>query len=459
MASIDQASTSSSSSESKRPKAFWYKLGFGIAVAVLLLSFLLQGGASITKPIVEAELAKIAENIAAQASISGDEASFTYEDVEIKGGLLGSTVTIKNPKLYYAAATSLGSAQITTVTTARAVADAGDLKNQALEVVFPDPFSVVREGFAPLEVTFPKSPVYAYARDGSAESHDVRLPESLTIATFNQGEDPITIRASFDSHPTLKRVIDTKASTSQTEAKFSNMRITSTEDERTMQWKLIHGVSSEAPFGVNARRFNSRFSLEEFSLSAKQGALGPYGVALDVTGTYLTPEKNMEKHHSVSDLELTINKADFVHKDYQLTFAGNASVKPDDSMPFGTVNVGVKGLDKFRNSEFLSAVDAGLKNKIIEAITGNTDAGLQEAFVTLKREKGGTLFIGQSSFENLVGMVITHGLSSKLKESQENKKAEGANAPTPEVGQQSAPLPAVDGHEQVAPSAPVGASE
>lgn len=423
-----------------------YKIGFAISVLVLIISFLMSNQDAITRPFVESQLQTIAENIATQAKLNGDEAVFTYGEVSIEGGLFHHQITVVNPKLDYTAHLPFGNVQRTVISTPRALVSSDQISTQNITVGFPDPIDVLRDGFLPILVTFSSTPEYAFDRNGDREVHAIHLPPSFTMTTQAQGADPVVITASYAPHPVLKRVIERGQSQSKSELRFQEVRITTTEEASRMQLDSLEGSSVEGPYGQDARRFESKLAVQQFTIHKPEADKGPFDFTFDVTGTYLTPQNTQNFYAEVRDMEVTVNKIQLTNKHYELNLAGAFSVKPQDAMPSGILNVGIKGFDAFRNSEFVPVKDVTLKNAVITAILDNEDTTLKDAFFTVKRDYNGTLFIGETSFENLVGLVITHSMASKMKEKSEDAAPVGPalkQAPGPEVSGHAAPKPVV----------------
>lgn len=443
---------SASNAAVKNNKTRYYKLGFALSVVVLLISFVIGSAGSVTKPYVESKLQLIAANIAAQAQISGDEAMFTYGEVKIEGGLLHNKIIVANPRLEYTANLPFGNVQKTDITTTRATVSSDSISSNTIAVNFPDSIEVMRDGFAPISIMFSDVPEYEFSQISATEQHTLHVSPSFTMTTHVPGEDLVKMQVKYSAKPTLKRSINRQENKSDTEVLFQNLEISSSAEKGVMQFKKLSGVSSEEPSGTNARHFESSFEMQQFGIAKNDAPKGPYDLVLDINGTYLAPVKTEKGYEEVRDMEVTIDKLQLTHKDYDVNISGAISVKPDDMMPFGLLNIGIKGLDAFRNSEFVPVANVTLKDAVIGAITGNEDAKLKDAFFTLKRDKNGTFFIGETSFENLVGLIVTQGLSNSVKdeESKDDKASKPEDtpmpkeAPKPEVSSKSVPLPPMD---------------
>ncbi len=409
-----------------------YKIGFAISlVALVLIAIFLRGNSAITKPFVEEQLKQIADNIAVQAALSGDEAQLTYGEVKVEGGFFRSNITILSPKLEYTAHLPFGNVQKTTVLTTKALISAEKISVNEIAATFPDPFTIERDGFSTVTMKFESAPEYVFSKQNKVERHALHLPPSLTMVSDAGSEKPVEISMSYAANPTLSRMIDRAENKSKSELAFRDIRLTSSEEKSQMNIAELLGSSAESSLGKNLKGFESQLTVGKLEIVRTSGTKGPYGFNLKLVGKYVMPEKFDDQFAGVNDMEITLNNLALTTPDFSVTLAGLFNQKPDDSMPFGKVDIGIKGLDKFRNSEFLPVADASLKNAVIGAVVGNDDVQLKDAFFTVRRDKNSSLFIGESSFENLVGLVITHGLSRQLQdEPTSNSKDEKPLPPT-----------------------------
>jgi hypothetical protein len=431
--------TTETAEKTKNPesaaKTRLYKIGFFVSLIIFIfITFFLSANNTVTKPFVESQLKQIADNISVQAALSGDEAALTYGDVSVEGGFLKSKISIASPKLEYIAHLPFGNVQKTIVSTTRAVVAADKVSTSAVVVDFPEPFLVEREGFASITLSFPTPPEYVFGKNGEVENHSLRLPPSLKMKNQPEGEKTVEVNMSYASNPTLTRMINRTKNESKSELAFADMVITSNAEESRLMISELRGSSSETATGKNFRGFESTLKLAKLEVNKKDSVNGPYDFNLQLSGKYVMPEKFDDSFQGVNDMEVTVSDVTLSTPNYALTVSGHFSQKPDDSMPFGTANIGIKGLDKFRDSEFVPVADSSLKNAVIAAIIGDDDPALKDTYFTIKREKNSTLFIGESSFENLVGLVITHGLT---RQSQEEEKVKDLDKSLPPVDAQS----------------------
>ena len=414
----------------------WVKWAIGGVVLVGLVLFALsRGNEMIAKPFIETQLAKVAENIASQAALSGDGAKLTYGEVSVAGGIFNKKATISDLQLEYTVQLPFGNVQQTTINTPTAEVTADQIKSHAINIKFPEPFTLTREGYQPLSLTFDGKPIYTYQFGEQLEEHQLDLPNHVILGVGTDSNDPVEVAISYASGATLERQINQSTGENKSHIQFSNVTLTSNVESNEIRVAGFEVRSNERSGEPGIRQFKSQVDITDVEIQQLDKLSGPYSLGADVSGDYKVT-KVEEGVAGVTHVNMTVKQFNLKAKDYDVSVVGQFSRVPEDPMLFGSGDVTIQGLDAFRNSELIDINDDKLKDTVIGLVTGNQDVAAKEAAFTVKREQNGTFFIGQTTFENLIGTVVTHVLS------QQKQPATAPAAPVPaEPAPAATPIP------------------
>lgn len=405
----------------------------GALVIVLLLGWLVlsRGDDMIAKPFIETQLNKIAENIASQAALSGDEAKLTYGKVSVEGGVFNKKAIIRDLKLEYTAQLPFSNTQKTILTTPKAFVTADQIQSQTINIKFPEPFAVTREDYQPLSLTFEGAPVYKFHFDGDMEAHELKLPNKLVLGVDAQSDNPVEVAVHYAADPIFKRSINHATSENTSQIKIHNISLSSNVESNEIRVGDFAFNSKELTGQPDTRKFDSQVDIGSVEIQQLDKVMGPYYLTADVSGDYKST-RDAEGKASVTHVNMDVKKLTLSTNEYDVTAIGSFSRVPEDPMLFGAGNIVIQGLDKFRNSELVNIEDNRLKDLLIATITGNADINATSAEFAVRREQSGTFFIGKTTFENLIGTVVTHVLSQQKQDAASPVLEAPVAAPAPE---------------------------
>ena len=96
--------------------------------------------------------------------------------------------------------------------------------SNAINIKFPEPFTVVRQGYQPLSLTFDGKPVYQFLFDGDMEEHKLELPSKVVLGVNTDSNDPVEVTIKYASDPTFKRKMNRTTSENISHIKCEPMK-------------------------------------------------------------------------------------------------------------------------------------------------------------------------------------------------------------------------------------------
>ncbi len=385
----------------------------GILLVIIAVLIILSGGGNIiSKPYVEAQLKAFADSVAQDAKERGAQASFRYDDVTIKGMFFTKKAYITNPSLSISQGSPMRPAgRTTTISTPMAVVEPDKITGTNINVHFPSPFTVAQQGAPAIMLRFEGEPVYALARSKAENKTTVRhsfyLPAKLTVSQnseTNAGQ-PKTLVITYDMNPTVNSIINEDGSR-EGALNFRNIRITDSTSEK--QEVTIGNFASDIRQSAapNSRlAFDTTLSVNDIGVKTDKRESGPYSFKLSLEGT--VPAQTMaDKTSQPSDLDMTVREVAFTSDKFEVRAKGSINRKPDDMLPFGALDFAVNHYQDLLNSELVRPDARSVVVSVANLITGQPTEALQDLKFTVKRDKGGTLMVGQAPFEQLMLFIM-----------------------------------------------------
>lgn len=380
------------------------KLFFILLMAITIGVILTTQVPHITPESAKAQLDAFAATIAAEAKDSGMEASFTHGDITIAGFGYNKQAVIASPALNVTQTTWLGPNTVT-LSTPRMYLIPSAIGN-VFHAVFPDPLTVSRNGAPQRTLSFSGGqPAYTLVEqrynDVSEFVHTVFLPPHMTIASGPAGSEQKT-EITYNERPQVAFKRAPAQKRSEITLGFQNILIREGERQITIGSASLGVMRKPNEDGKIA--FDSVTLLSDIGVKTMQGLEGPYSFKLSTAGTRsAVPTPPM----APQDSDLTVRELVLTADKFQLQATGQISRKPDDSLPFGLLDVQVKNFSSLRNSPTLAPEIKAAIVDIASRVSGVDAASAEDMQFTVKRDKLGPLAIGTASFEDVAAIFFS----------------------------------------------------
>lgn len=402
-----------------------------LLIAIALGLLFTRGGDMIAEPFVRAKLDNVAMNIKKQAALSGDKATLTYDDVKIGGGVFNKKATITNLTLDYKANLPFGNMRHFTISTPQAIVTADQIDENSVNIKFPEPFAIKKDDGSNWRLIFKETPTYAYSMHESIETHDLKLPDGFTLNLTPDNENPVELTASYNSGASFTREIDYATASHTSNISLYNISITSNVESNEIAIGTFKAHSKESRAEEMQREFKNSLMIGDVYITKLETKAGPYNVSAEINGDYSMTQAEQSDVPELENLHMNVEQFMFSTDSYKLDVKASLNRSPEDPMVYGAANIHIDGLGAFKQSPLIGVQDEALKDKVIKAVTG-ADANAETAGFILKREEHGTFYVGQTTFENLIGIIVTHSMAEKSKEAIPDEVEEELIQPAPE---------------------------
>lgn len=433
-------------------------LGLGVLLLVLIGVFY-AGANIITKPLAEAKLAQLAAQVEAKAKAQGYQGSFTYKDISIRGFLFEKRAIVTEPTIIYSQRTAFGDSSVT-ITTDRVelVTDSMSLANY--HVVFPSPLKISRSAMQPVEISFAQPPHMVVSsipidgQPGSVYRLDVAPPMRVvpTNGAPQANQAPATpLIVGFDANPKLITSVITATGASATEVDIRNLHFSQAGDAGELSIGGLMANGKYLPSGDDKVAFETALHLSDIGIKSKDSDVGPFGFKLNLQGTSQTPVADSASAGSMPlEYDVKINELAFQADTFNVTSQGDISLHADDHVPYGTLNVTIDKFSSLKNSKLIANEIKALLGQVFDRVNGAPTSDLASLNFTVKREKRGTLAIGQASLEELATMALSLLVAPMPPAALPPSAPEVTPSPVPEA----APVPLPDAGTTLPPATP-----
>ncbi len=313
-----------------------------------------------------------------------------------------------------------------------AAADNYNPKKLLLEI--SKPINIYQNGNFISSVTFSEPLIYSYLPSqgdgGQLFQHNVILPKKVSLsadspnpvnsinngATTGSSEEKFSLN--FVNNPVIELVSTGTDDVGSISYDFSGMTITSKE-QKILSFGTMKSQFNEEDGDDEGRRSGKySFVADEVMFYNGEAATKPYSFNVN---TNLVFDRNKKKAKPYFDQapvyndlngtdqnrEVTVNNMTIANPDFQIRATGNFSNIIGDPLPSGNVDVVIDHLPGFMSSELVAIEGKDLVENGLTKILGQPLTGQDQVSFTLKREKNGVLYVGNTTFEELVASVFS----------------------------------------------------
>lgn len=420
------------------------KLSRRILVGTMLVLVLIAGSAVVAskagldKALVRQQLDSIAVQMRDRGKIQGRDVTFTYGDIEVKGGFSNRYAEIRDPKIQIKPLEAEGfvapekpQSLIISSPVLEVHPEASNLSAMRLALPQPINFATIE---APdqslLKITASEPLAVNYARD---EKDDVpytnwsfKAPAELKLTYLHEQE----ATGVEDQTPTITPVYETLVVTMEKgEGELSVQRDNAGLGQGMLEMKSIAITPEAAPEQGrvtiaqiisqwsnqrnerNLNVVNSSFSVDRIEAAPELLPYAPVSMALDVTYEGAMPSTPEEMAAIESDESaFKLKTFSLTTKDAKFNATADFVASSEDRLPVGIANVTITNVPYIIGElKKYKLVDAGREQmvaSILQQVTGTPYGELKDVVIDVERARGGSFKIGKTTFEELFAALL-----------------------------------------------------
>lgn len=443
----DNDTQDTSRTHQRRKDSLMGQLVIAAAVVLLVIIGIIAARTGINRKELEEKLHAVEVALNEMVADEGYIISFSYEDIDIGGGLFSKRITITNPVLNIDGGNTHGFYSGLTLSADRVTLLPEDAEFASAKLVFPVPVTVMQRGKTyEIKTNGAGLLLEKSGEDNNGNLHYAVMPsKSLEIMNRDTGKKTLIGMAqgadiSGDYNFKTKRYEQT--------ASFPTL-IVSQENAFSVE---AHDLRIETETGVDGeagiRHF--RFSSDNVSFQDEWEPLGNLKILTEIEETTPPAKEDGKAERNVQG-KLSAEAADF-----KIAAESNLQYLGKDLVPFGEINLKIYNpvpmMDALEGSALVNGTARRLLTSALGVAAGaeiNEETG--KISILVRRAEGGAFTIGKTTFEELAAHVL-NGLISTV----EPEVMPTALPPAEGEGEQpdAAPAhaPATDGEE--APTEP-----
>lgn len=412
-------------------------VGFGFLVLAIAAIFF-STPPLISKPFVESRLKIFGDAVSARAAAQGRSARFSHGGVALEGWGFNKRAVVQSPKLEVTEASSAGRMD-KIITTERVIIEEDPVSGQTLITRFPEPLDVSLNGKSALRIRFNGVPAYAFSAkrkgDVLVQHHQLTLPPGLSLIPIGEegeeeGQSVITV--AFDPKPVISLINQVEGG----EVAMLRLRGLSASNIHRTLWEAADLQLQLRENGEESGGGDEvSLSVDALAVYREGGKLGPYNVKalLDYNGPWpqllgYAPGFVNAEPVSIKMTELSLASAHF-----QLAAQGALTKSADDPLPHGQADIHVKNFPALRGDAMFAAETRPLLQHAAVKMTGQAAESLGDFTVAVRRDKLGTLRLGQVTFEELTASLLAASWSQGTPADAAPSAGESQGLPAPAV--------------------------
>lgn len=360
---------------------------------------------------------------------SNDTLSFSYEDITIEGGFRDRHAIIKNPVLQQSPEGMESEQHIYYTTNAITLhANASDLSS--MKLLMPHPIKGFKgstmEGEAQLTV-IQKAPVVAHIESTKQDGIPfvetrIELPDSMLVdgPESERGEpwNQFTLGLKeggtvFLSHSTAP---DAPEGLGKTDINLQDIVITPEHDAKD-EIRIAQFVSHYGNVQDDKGKSKVSMTTDIGPITGSESALpyGPIEFSLNASyeGLLSTAPEDFASNQG-NEKALKIETLSLKAKEAALYATADFVSGAKDILPVGTANITLENvpfiLKEMRKHKVLDASKEALFDAVVSEVTGTKLAETKDLTIDVKRVRDGAFQIGNSTFEELMALVLRSAL-------------------------------------------------
>lgn len=364
----------------------------------------------ISKENVEAYLSRFADHTAAYAAKSGKEGKFSYGELEMRGILFSGYAVVKDAKLEIKRPSL-----IAPVTWAFATPEFQVLRDhlnaRRIYYTFNSPVSYFRNGEHKANITFSEPLKYGHMQkrrgSGDAMFQSYVLPASITIAPPGGTEEQAVV-ITYDPDSTIETMSMLDHSERKVHYAFRNL-VVRDNSEKPFSIESLASDLSEAADDDGVLKGTYVMNMVGMRLAGEEKACD---AQVDVAYTGDEPWFRLTGFApSLPGLSMEIKDAALECPEFSVNLDGTMTREGDDQLPSGQLKLKLVNVKELLSSGLLDEGARKILSQVLVKVTGQPVEDLTQVEVPLKRERGGTFYIGDLTFEELATSLLSDMLN------------------------------------------------
>jgi hypothetical protein len=437
-------------------------------------------GNLISKELVESNLKDFSDELSEVADAHGKTAKLSYGEIEITGFGYAKKAIIHNPSVDVAIK-GVESGRAWSLSTDSLSVDADPMNSSHIMVTAANPILISEDGKPSQTISFSEPFMLGYGKleDSSGANilqHDVFLPKQITIshenATAEQAKGQTLI--TFSSVPSFKIISIPEQKKKLVNYDFTGVEVSTDEGSKTAIGHIYGEFNQQYNDGD---KFSVTYNLALSDVVASDSAHSskPYSFNLDVAvdGEPALP-KPVVAAESPADAsaqavapvaptsavpvvpyvnkKVSIKQFAFSGADFKVGASGDIAVDSEDPLPTGLVTLQIDNLQNFLSSEVVPSGSRGVLEAVLERMIGQPVAKQENVSIPLKREKNGSFYLGQTTFEAIASNFLTDILMSHPSSEPAASGEPQISAPSIAMPVETAPVQLEQKTDAVAPA-------
>lgn len=428
------------------PEAKSKTLGFIIPVVLVIALISAVGYIIANSGLDKAAVAKAvdgwASSIAQRADKNGGVMAFTYGDIEMAGGASNRYAILKDAKLQIGKKTPDKPEDVITIATSSLELHPKSIRMNRLMIKAAEPVQITEDDGVEVNVISSEPLIFhgeRMADDAGAKLlTQLELPTQLTFENPKR-KDNIVLKmdkgASFSG-----TMLESDSNVGESSFDVRNINISASSTKEALSLAEFSAVVNSAKASADAYKVSVISNLIDVNtLNTQELPFGKMSLRLNGTYTGPMPKDGEPINFMQNPVHLKIEKLELAAETAGLGLQADLKTTPKELIPVTNAKLQVQNFAAIRDyaekQGAFSKSDTSLYDAIFRAVLGTKFTETQDIDLTITREEGGQMKIGNSTLEELMAVALTGAVL----------------APQP-VPQPEAP---VDPIPEISPAAPV----
>lgn len=450
---------------------------FAVILLIAAIGYFVAIRSGLDKEMVEKALNQWGQQIEAYAKAEGEDIKFAYDGVEMAGGATSRHAVVKNPR-FTVMVQEDEDQQVPvelTLSTESASIHPESVKLDSIRVELDKPILIAADKVPVGKITSER-PIEVFGAREDKEGINYTnvqfpLPEKVQIESFDTKEvvtvttqpgaqlssSMATAQSGLGQFKAAINGLNAVDSSGKSLLSITALSIDSSSQKAQLEPQPAQPGGADTPVAAETEQFDVTVHAKIDGLMGVEEEM-PYGAVslnLDADYTGPLPQENETVDWATVPSHLNLKQLSVNTKDAGLLATADFRTGSGDLLPVGAARVKINNFafvrEELRRREALEPQDETILNVLLQRMVGTGLDNTKDLDVALKREKGGSLHMGDLTFEEALAIVLTGGKIGVT--------GQGSAQPTLEPGGQPQEAPATtEGASPAEDAAPADAA-
>ena len=387
----------------------------GAIAVVTVLGYFAATHVGLDKQVVVKALDVWAQQMKIYGSSHGENINFAYDDVEMKGAAANRHAIVKQVRLeVISPADDVNAGKITQIATDAVELHPSSASFSSLKVALPDPLKVTENGEAVVTIHAEKPFELLVEREKKSGmawvSSDLRLPHAITFEA-PKPEETFVLR--FDENAVAQMTIsEDMQQLGDVKLSLANLQIDDAQGTTAVRAKTLQLISTDKAAEDGNHQLSFKAAVDELFSDEEEMPYGAISAMADVlyTGPVL---KGQAVDWSATQAQFDLNDLKIAMADAALEAKGSFKTGGGELLPVGSAHLKVKNFAFIRDELAKQGMLDDESNKVLHALLSKAVGAdydtAEHLDLPVSREKGGSLKLGNITFEEALAIVLTGG--------------------------------------------------